>query len=307
MKKKLFSIILISLILGLEACSNEVSSSQSATIQTNEDSFSTESTSEETVTNYPSYFLELIKSYNHSADTYKLSYKTPLFTSVVNGKPNDFYSHSYNFGIQSLNDPASAVTITIYEYPEQSLPKSYEVSFDEDFNNQTLKDFITATILFTDSNADIDSANQKMKELVNSYQGSGCSQLIESGNYCIFLKSSYLLNQQTNLHVKFKDELNQNPDPSNYSEGSFEQLQSPLNADESIKITANIKSVILSNTPPDVLEVSDSEGNLFNIYFTFDDFCINFEPEREYTFYGVITKSNSLRLEYVEEISSLDD
>lgn len=264
-------------------------------------SFSAEKETETTFDSFPEYFTELVEQYNTIGEENNLSYETPISVSSRYDKDSNYTE--YTFNITSLNDSSSEM-ISLTQYDNAELKKSFNGYFDDKFDRKTLKDFLTASIMIADKSLSFSDATNAMKNLVNSYKGTGYSDIYKTDTYNIFLgKVSISASENTAIYMIPVQEINTSVDESLYQAVDYDTLSSPLNSGETVKINATVQSVDYSNSlSPNTMKVFDSDNNTFKIFFMFDYFCKEFEPGESYTFYGVVTKSGGLRLEHYEEL-----
>ena len=159
MKKTLIALFCLS-FLSLSSCSNTTPSTTNLSNEENinatppaqeeTNSISTSHSDSLTENSFPNYFIDLVNSYDNSAEKYNLSYKYPITRIFHKEKKSDFYNCSYNFAIQSSTDSSSSETIEIKEKKDGTLIKSYCARFSNDYDTVTIRDFIIATIIMSD-------------------------------------------------------------------------------------------------------------------------------------------------------------
>lgn len=244
----------------------------------------------------PEYFKKIVELYNTIGKENNLSYKTPINTSSNYNKDGKYTD--YSFTIKSLNN-SSSESISINQYDDGTLIKGFYGYFDEKFDIQTLKDFLIASIMIADNSLNFSEATSVAKTLINSYKGTGYSDIYKTDTYCVFLGKVTILDENTGVYIIPTEEINSPVDESLYQDGDYDMISSPLNLGEAIKINVIIESIDYSNNLfPSTMKVTDSDNNKFEVSFFFKDFCTKFELQKSYTFYGIITKSGGLRLEY---------
>lgn len=141
-----------------------------------------------------------------------------------------------------------------------------------------------------------------MQSLINSFDGTSYSDIYKTENYSILLNNENYIVPSTSLYVMHNSEINPNINEETYSIGTFETISSPLNAGLSISINATICGDLNTDSYGlSTLDVVDELGNSFLLHFSYPDFCMDLSPNKEYIFYGVITKSSGLRLEHFSE------
>ena len=258
-----------------------------------------ESPQNDEVERFPDYFNNLIASYNDSAEKYDLNYKHPLSPTFLEEQDSDSYRYSYNFGIQSLTDPSSYETVEIKETIDENIVKSFKIVFPFDFDNETIRDFLLATIIMANPDIDYQDAISDMQSLINSFDGTSYSDIYKTKNYSILLNSENWMEPSTVLYVMHNSEINPDIDKNAYPIGTFETISSPLNAGLSVSINATICGDLNTDSyGHSTLEVVDESGNSFLLHFSYPNFCMDLDSSNECTFYGVITKSSALRLEH---------
>lgn len=301
MKKLLKSSAVLMLCASLTGCSEEKSAFESTTPVSSPKITKQADNTEEDL--FPEYFTNLVNSYDNSAEKYDLNYKHPIKRISHKEKNSDIYSYSYNFGVQSRSD-SSSETIEIKEKTDGTLIKSFQATFAEDYDTDTIRDFLLATIIMANPNIDFEQASSDTQNLINSYDGTGYSDIYKTDSYSILLNNQAYSIPCTALHVMYNEEVNTPVDIRSYSAGSFETISSPLNAGKSIYINVFIQSELKTDSiGHNTLDVLDELGNAFTVHLFYPDFCIEIDTAKEYTFYGVITKTSGLRLEYFEEVN----
>ncbi len=153
-------------------------------------------------------------------------------------------------------------------------------------------------------NISFEQASSDVQNLINSYDGKGYSDIYKTNSYKILLNNQAHSIPCTALYVMHNEEVNAPVDISSYSAGNFETISSPLNAGKSIYINVSIQGELKTDSVGhNTLDILDELGNTFTVHLSYPDFCIEIDATKKYTFYGVITKTSGLRLEYFEEVN----
>lgn len=298
MKRKLLTLLLTTLLL-LTGCSTGISKEdyqqkeqELSKLQEESNSLTTKNEPNST----PEYFTKIVELYDTIGSENNLTYKTPINISSNYDKDGKYTDHS--FTIKSLNN-SSSESISIKQYDDGTLIKGFHGYFDKKFDIQTLKDFLVASIMIADDSLSFPEATRATKTLINSYNGTGYSDIYKTDTYCVFLGKVTISDENIGVYIIPTEEINPPVDESLYQDGDYDTISSPLNFGETIKINVIIKSIEYSDSLfPSTMKVTDYNNNEFDVSFFFKDFCTKFELQKSYTFYGIITKSGGLRLEY---------
>ncbi|WP_343247759.1 hypothetical protein [Diplocloster hominis] len=297
MKKYVLFLLTISVFL-FSGCGNESNVSQSTPTTESE---TPEAEEVEIKKEFPAYYLNLVAHYNNIAKENNLTYEHPVHKILHEEDPDSSFSYSYNFAIQSTKSAKDCETVMIYEKKDGTLIKSFKANFSDDFDNQTLKDFLFASISIANKNLSKDKALEDMQSLINSYDGKSISDLYQTDTYTIFLRPRKIIDNNNVVYMCYNEELNVRDESKNYTSADFDMISSPLNSGIDVNINATVISTTYAkDLGADILTVVDESGNEFSIYYMYQNFCFDFKENESYTFYGTITKDSGLRLDYFE-------
>lgn len=197
---------------------------------------------------------------------------------------------SYKFDI--ADDSKSTGWVTFYQREDGVIKKSFFVSFLKEFENSSIKDFITATVMITDDYIDLEKAKDITNEIVVSLGNGLNSDIINLGEYSIYLdinNDSELTSGILHLNVLHNDDLNVPINKQEYKEFSYEEMMASLNAGEKTYLTGRVISKMSYDSKHNNrLYIEDENKNRYFIAFNFNDFLTEFELNETYTFYGKI-------------------
>ena len=176
---------------------------------------------------------------------------------------------------------------------------SFKLSLPDDIENNVLVNLIQCTIL---SCEDMDEASAKKltQKIVNGYDGTANSKILETKNYKFYISpDSGLISRY--LNVISNSEIN-----VPVAEGEYVQATNDLfNGELNQGTKAYFKGTIIDNYDlgaPCMLQVK-SGSDTYVVYYDFDSFINCLEVGKTYTFYGDIAAAKSgyagcLRMDY---------
>lgn len=223
-------------------------------------------------------------------------------------KEQNFYE------ISIKNKPEISVNISygditelwFYEYPKTGIvEKSFSALFSEQTENNLIKEFIKVTLMVLDSNMDEDTAEEKLRQLVESTGSSARSCIIDVGEYRVYFEKDVsgdiISNGFTTVYAFHSSEVNKEVNKEEYKNYSVEEMKAPLNQGEKAYITVTPYSY--SEIPEEFIAKND-DGEEYLIYYDYNSFLMDFELNKKYTMYGAIAKAYgdmpAFRVDYYE-------
>ena len=299
MKRLRLGIILVIMLIVLSGCSQE-NEQINFNILNNTDDKNAESETESNTEYESNYAQDLLDGYKSIEAEQDFSFQSSKFLIYNEDTESNMFCEFY---IQTVLADLDSGTVRFYKSEDESISESFDITFDLDFNSDSLKDFLTATIMLLDDTKDVSDANKLMKKIVNSTASNSISDTIEINSYKICL-----VNMDTSIASKYVIKVisknTQNTfDPSKYENLDYEAMLSPLNEGEYVQIEATVQDVD-SNTFPRELSVVDCNNDRYIIYAMMDTFPYNFSIDEKIHFYGVLAKTRvntvCIRIEYFE-------
>ena len=155
-----------------------------------------------------------------------------------------------------------------------------------------IRDYITATFMATNSEMSIEDATSKMQELINSYSGQDFSQVIENGEYLIFIEP---FSSDTNIIFAFhRDEIFDEINPDEYSPVDYASYSSPaLNKGTYVYVEGTVTACSRVNagysiTRNDFITIQATDGNEYRVSYSFKSHPVTFAVGEHHIFYGNI-------------------
>lgn len=240
----------------------------------------------DTIKNYYAAYEKVLKQYYPQYTLSEIKKDT-----VDNSK---FFSFNINTTKNLVSYPQPNVTF-------QNDKSSFYILLPDNIDNEILKNIILCTIMSIDNTIGIDSANELMQNLSNSFNGSNNSNIITTTNYKLYISSSSGLYSRY-LNVISILEINPPINKSKYIQATNELFNGELNKDTNVYIKGTILGIYDLGGTLWGLEISNG-GNIYYVYYIFDHFIDCFEIGDTYTFYGQIVAirkgyAGSLRLDY---------
>lgn len=210
------------------------------------------------------------------------------------------------------NKKGTEAEISFYIEEDGTICKSFEAGFFESFGKEAMEDFITVTFQAFDPEMNEEMAEKKMREIVDSYNGT-ISNSIKVGDYGIVIEDSTFLAECTSIYVMHSSEVNEEIDKEEYDTYSAEEMIDSVNNGKKAKLVATPFSYTLpinniysfGKIGSQEMMAADEEGKRCYIYYYFHDFLMDFELGKTYTFYGIIVHDwdgmPHLRIEHYEE------
>lgn len=173
--------------------------------------------------------------------------------------------------------------IRFYIPESNDVEKSFSVTFSEDYNMESLRDFIALTIYATDNNISYENAEIEMNKLIANYNNDAPSNIYESEEYYVYVAPAHIVSGYT-IEAVHKSESNESINKSDYNELEYSAMVSELNKGVNCYITATPYEII-SAYPNAYIRAKDSQGKLYYITCTYNNFLENVEIGKQYNFY----------------------
>lgn len=176
--------------------------------------------------------------------------------------------------------------VRFYVY-EDTIQKSFSVTFDEDFSLEALRQFVSLTICATDANISYADAETEMKKMIAGYDGSTPSNVFEGAEYFVYITDADIGKGYT-VNAIHKSESNAPVDKNEFDIMDIGQMTSELNKFALCKIEGTVTSVEMTH-PLSVIYVDDGEGNHYRFTYSFSDLLSGINPGQQYQFYFALT------------------
>ena len=173
--------------------------------------------------------------------------------------------------------------VRFYIPESNDVEKSFSVTFSEDYNMKSLRDFFALTIYATDNNISYENAETEMNKLIANYNNDVPSNVHESEEYYVYIAPAHSVSGYT-VEAVHKSEHNRIINKSDYKELEHSAMASELNKGVNCYITATPYEIILAY-PNIYIKVKDSQGNPYYITGTYNNVLNNIEKGKQYNFY----------------------
>ena len=212
-----------------------------------------------------------------------------------------------DIGVQQIDDKkycGKNGNDSLRNFDNESTDKSFSIDGLENCSNFVVKEILFCTLAATNPDMSVDDIYEVQSKLVNSFDGYGQSDVVETELYKYFITTDPYFNGMY-FEAVAKEEINIPVVKGLYSEYSIKEMQAELNVGEK----AFVKGLVeyeeydwITNT----LCITDNDKKYY-VHYTPKSFPGEFSVGNEYVFYGTIstecdTESGCLRLDYYEMI-----
>lgn len=301
-KNKIIGIIVVLLVIAFivflsykPTSNNNINVKTEPTNNTNEDTYT------EITTDYVSYVKNSI--------TYPATLKDFYYNLYVLSNKQTNFSISEiekNTGKYSTSDYYFLVNSLYFEYTNDDNFFSVEFKLSD---NQSIRNLIPYIILALDSNTNNETAVNYATNLVDSFEKYKGSDIIEVGNYIMYIYPKAYVNYDTvSLNFLLKKDSLANLDLNEYKNLTYEQLLNPMYKGSKTKITLTVSLGTVVDTSlngSEYFEATDSLGNEYKITYAFDNFHHWFVPSEQYEFYCYVCEPLSTPLLSLEGYKKL--
>ena len=189
--------------------------------------------------------------------------------------------------------------------------KSWEIIFNPEKDWQVVKELLTATFMITEPGTTLESATEKMKNLVVSYpteRNNEFTDIVDTGDYRVFIEPDIgIAFLRVNYTQEYWDSTFKGEDQ--YEPIDYEQANNDVvNSGCRYVVTGTVKEGEFSTWIGYVVIVGD-DGHEYGFTYSYTTQSYDFQPGERYRLYGFLTKympdngRPDLSLEYVEELS----
>lgn len=306
MKKIIFGVLTVVMLLQLVACNNS-SKTAPGTHTQQEDDFDYENEIDETPdyqeATIPEHVTALFEQYNTilSSGNYNLKCGEKIL--------EDADCNWYNFALIPLDhdDILSYPHVSFYREGDFT-EKSFSVDLIDDSGyeyNAINKEIIYVTLLATNPTEKETVLKEVHNNLINSYDGVSDSKTFELGNYKYFIEYTSFsgLGASIALNVIANEEINMPIDKTQYIEYGKDAFLAELNVGEKALIKGTVAYISEDDYHYTLCVVDGSDK--YYVYYDFSTFPNCFKEDCSYIFYGTIASSQDmesgcLRLDYFE-------
>lgn len=223
-------------------------------------------------------------------------------------------SYSINILLPNSNNLSAYIMFSATDI--NASDKSFYIRcYNDEVPASTIKELILTTLYFSNNNISEKYAQQKLSEIVTSFNGRTHSNVVDGTDYLIFVSydEDFLNRTITQINVIDKNRLKLNEETRElYSEMTYEQMCAPLNVGEAVTfIGTPIKSIENESSDPldanvEYWEIKLSDG-IIKIRINFDFNPISLGLNTSYRFYGNLmggedSGTGAVRVDYVEII-----
>ena len=247
----------------------------------------------------PEYVMEWYDKFIACFENNKFELKITLPPKKGNrtsGGNNEYTLPTYSFaifGTQKLVDDNSSVSFQAISAQEPlEVSKTLQVSYDTTQNMKVFRQIITATFMLLDSSLSREQAEEKMQTLINSYSYDNYSEIMEFGDYYLYLTPKKLLDY-VYFYVRPKDEMWLKINEDDYMPLVYETFQAPaLNDGVKASVIGTVKN-LRQGTPINVVssrffDIHTDDGKQYRASYDFEIHPVELEIDRRYQFYGKI-------------------
>ena len=276
MKKQSIIILLCLAFLFISACKNDTYLPQEVTEQI-------ESVTED---NKVVHIDEILHKY---IDAVRLLEDSAL-VRISGPITKDSTYDGYKFYVDSIPENAYGLKNDItFSMWEENVDKSFDVSFDEDFDLASLQQFVALTICVIEPTLSYSEAENEMRKIISEYDGNNISEVFEGEEYYMYVSEPYYGNGYRVAAVH-KSEVNIPVKKTEFISMEREQMLSVLNEGTLCYVDGTVTGVEI-NFPRANVYAEDLDGNSYIFRAVVDNVLCGFDNEQQYRFYFGLTES----------------
>lgn len=197
---------------------------------------------------------------------------------------------NYEFYVDSVpGHPYGLKNNITFNVWEDSVDKSFDVSFDEDFDLASLRQFITMTICATEPTLSYSEAENEMRKIISEYDGNNISGIFEGEEYYVYVSEPYS-GKGYRVAAVHKSEVNTPVEKTEFVTMETDQMLSVMNEGALTYISGVITSVEV-DFPTVYVYVVGPEGCTYRFGTLIDNSLQGFNEEQQYIFYFELGKS----------------
>ncbi len=240
-------------------------------------------------TNYSSCFVD--NGFDLKVSS-QLPEKDKYSTVERDGENLPIYSFAIFGTLKLVDDIATICFQAISAQKPLEVNKTLQVSYDTTQNMKVFRQIITATFMLLDSSLSRKQAEEKMQALINSYSYDNYSEIMEFGDYYLYLTPKKLLDY-VYFYVRPKDEMWLKINEDDYMPLVYETFQAPaLNDGVKASVIGTVKN-LRQGTPINVVssrffDIHTDDGKQYRASYDFEIHPVELEIDRRYQFYGKI-------------------